>query len=33
MTIGVIAAREYDTANPRLADLLYEIAGVLDRGE
>ena len=33
MTIGVIAAKEYDTAYPQLADLLYEIAWVLDHGE
>jgi len=33
MTIGVIAAREYDTANPKLAELLYEISWVLDHGD
>jgi hypothetical protein len=33
MTIGVIAAREYDTAQPRLAELLYDIAWALDHDE
>lgn len=30
MTIGVIAAREYDTVNPKLAELLYKIDWALD---
>ena len=30
MTIGVIAAREYDTAHPKLAELLYKIDWALD---
>lgn len=30
MTIGVIAAREYDTTEPKLAELLYKIDWALD---
>lgn len=33
MTLGVIAAKEYDTAQPRLADLLYEIAWMVEHEE
>ncbi len=33
MTIGVIAAREYDTAHPVLADLLYKIDWAIDHAE
>jgi len=30
MTIGLIAAREYDTEEPKLADLLYKIDWAID---
>jgi hypothetical protein len=30
LTIGLIAAREYDTENPELADLLYKIDWAID---
>lgn len=33
MTIGVIAAKEYDTANPKLAELLYDIDWAIEHGE
>src|ERR1019366_8919311 len=32
MTIGVIAAKEYDTSRPRLARLLHDISWVLNHG-
>jgi hypothetical protein len=33
MTIGVVAAREYETANPELAELLHQISWALDHME
>ena len=32
MTIGVIAAKEYDTSHPQLARLLHEISWVINHG-
>lgn len=32
MTIGVIAAKEYDTAEPRLAELLHDISWEIEHG-
>jgi len=33
MTLGVIAAKEYDTTQPDLANLLYKIDWILDHSE